>query len=899
MAREITITDGTDTAEFVDGVSSNTFRLVEYLAALPKAKRGGVYQSSPLGRGRVLVMRQYENVNDALTFQVNDKDKAQDQDDAIDELGTLLQLLMERAVTYWELPRQAPVYMTRKARNETGRQYALIVYAEVDGLPDLFGIEFDQIVIEDITIKLERFPWQSVIPGSAGAATEVVLNPWQTVTDYEARLLGMTPAPVALWVLDDTSGTTAVSSIEAGQNGTYYDEILNSLLFVTGVPAAFLGIGNGAVDIDTAAFRSVFNEDEGTAMLWVRSSGGIIWTSGNEHPILYLYIDANNYLYLYKSTTDGQIILNVRTPFGHNPTYLDGIDTTEWLCLTAVWSNTNNSVQLYMNGVLVSSAPLINFMSGTLSVAVIGSNTVGSGPGWSGEMSHVTIWDEALDYTQVAEAYNATATDEETTAQGEVMVANARTLNNLTHVYTYDASLTTFSSNLANSVAHNLLPASLANGDILYMARFDGANAIPFNNAVFDVNTPGAGYTLTWQYYNGSWTTLTTQDNTDQLQNEGINSVHWAQPSDWATVAINGLTTYWVRGLVSGVSSPTTPTQQNRPVYTARLPYFELLDTAVSGDMSALARLLFRVQADKLAGGGLPYLWANRLIMGLRKYDGSEGFQAFINLSGRQNDPGITVSVATMASFVTDVTTPSGRRITFNPTGATSLTLRASVILGAAISTYYTGRFHVFVRCKQVNGSAGGIGVQLRVAQGTVATAYQQVGDVAYLTAVDSNFQLLDLGEFVINANYSANDTNYVTRLAIFLSSVDGTPDLYLYDLILIPVDEWYGDFIDPGANPGTALARYAGVLRDLDIDAVSNPRAWVRADIRGTGDLIQATWNKQALNGEPILLNGQRHRVWCLWGRALSGVWTYDPEIVNSIQVLRADRWLGHRGSR
>lgn len=897
MARELTITDGANTVEFVDGVTTKNFRLVEYAAALPKAKRGGVFQASPLGNGRVLVMRQYENVQDALIFQVNDKDKIDDQDDAIDELGTLLQLLMEKAVAYWKLPRQPTVYMTRKARNETGRQYALIAFAEVDGLPDLYGIEFDQIVMEDITIKLERFPWQSVIPGSAGAATNVVINPGEAVISYATRLLATSPVPVSLWQLNDTSGTTAVSSIGAGQNGTYYDTILNDLQFLTGVPAAFIGLSNGAVDINTAAFRSVFNQTQGTAMIWVRSSGGIIWTSGFAHPILYITATAGT-LYLYKTADDGQIAFLMATlGGGTQQIYLEGIGTTEWLCLTVTWNSTAGRMRLYMNGVLVSQGPLGGTMTGTVTTAVLGSTTAGSGPGFSGNLAHPTVWNTELTAAQVAAAANTAATLAESSSQGAVMVTNSQTLNNLTHVYTNDVSVPSFSSNLANSIEFNLAPAALANNDIIYFGRHDGVNPIPFNSLVFDIATPGNGYTLTWQYYNGStWVTLTTQDNTNQLKIAGVNSVHWVQPSNWTTVAINGLTTYWVRGIYTSVSGPTVPTQKNRPVYTARLPFFELQSTAVSGEMPALARFMM---LNKSSPVGAPVSYANRIIMGLRPYGGaSDQFSAYINISDRQNPPGITVAVAGGAAFQTSALAPSGRRVLYDPASAAALASRVEITIGTDASASYTGRFHAYIRAEQSGGAAGDVGVQLRMADGYAN--FSHISDVVYFETV-SPFSLLDMGEVVINPSIGASGISGRTKFYIYSSAASGTPNLFLYDLILIPVEYWYGDIVDQANNSETRLGRYSfSFATMLDIDGVTEYKKLARTTLVQDGSqLINAYWNIRAMNDSPSLLPGTRQRVWCITVTNTASSWRALPEVTNSVQVTRADRWLGHRGAR
>jgi hypothetical protein len=77
--------------------------------------------------------------------------------------------------------------------------------------------------------------------------------------------------------------------------------------------------------------------------------------------------------------------------------------------------------------------------------------------------------------------------------------------------------------------------------------------------------TPGVqatAVTVAWEYYNGTaWTALSVlMDETAGLTADGL--VTWTLPTNWATVSVNGLTTYWVRLRFTAGTWTTNPLVQ-------------------------------------------------------------------------------------------------------------------------------------------------------------------------------------------------------------------------------------------------------------------------------------------------------------------------------------------------
>ena len=140
----------------------------------------------------------------------------------------------------------------------------------------------------------------------------------------------------------------------------------------------------------------------------------------------------------------------------------------------------------------------------------------------------------------------------------------------------------------SQSPAGTSFPLFNSSANYLYLG-----NATKFDMAIFDIDTVGSLGALTWQYYNGSaWTTFvpaSARYETDVDDNEGgqfdfsVDGVEIFPQnilSDWATVAINSATKYYVRVTAASVTtSPTIKRIQMRPLasYCTTKDVYELL----------------------------------------------------------------------------------------------------------------------------------------------------------------------------------------------------------------------------------------------------------------------------------------------------------------------------------
>lgn len=80
----------------------------------------------------------------------------------------------------------------------------------------------------------------------------------------------------------------------------------------------------------------------------------------------------------------------------------------------------------------------------------------------------------------------------------------------------------------------DLLPATISTND-----SFNFGGLATFEQLEINVTTVGDTYVLTWEYFNGSWVSLTVVDDTNSFQTLGWNFVTFTAPDDWATTSVN------------------------------------------------------------------------------------------------------------------------------------------------------------------------------------------------------------------------------------------------------------------------------------------------------------------------------------------------------------------------
>lgn len=479
-----------------------------------------------------------------------------------------------------------------------------------------------------------------------------------------------------------------------------------------------------------------------------------------------------------------------------------------------------------------------------------------------------------------------------------------------------------------------------------------------FDNIVFDISTVAYDMTLVWEYYNGTaWTTLTVHDGTDAgggpFTRNGVNSVSFDPPSDWTAVAVNTTVALWVRCRISVApgGAVDSPEQASMP-YTCIWPRIDIAADQVPGTIMALARHKLTMRSDEDGpNGNAPNLFANRVMMGLRSIERGgvdcSDFTAYLNCSDEQNPPGIYCGTGASTSFANYLDHATGRVAYYYPLGVQPMEMRVRFEMAGELARQYYGAYHVLARVQQENSDLGTMTLRLYVGSPWGADEYWT--SIKTIPDTKSYTKLIDFGKITLPLARILRPVEYPgpTRLEIHvactassaavvhslgtwmsnrilapydtaietavnptnlshwttaqlpydgLTSFADSPALYILDLILLPIDEWYGDFVDDVLSETSALQQ--GYY--FDLDSIQNPRERLRPLVMNAATgAVMTTYAPQSPG--PALLNPQRQqRMWYLFDKSNAtgiGDWDASAHILVSARAERMARYLGMRG--
>ena len=471
----------------------------------------------------------------------------------------------------------------------------------------------------------------------------------------------------------------------------------------------------------------------------------------------------------------------------------------------------------------------------------------------------------------------------------EVFVQDYGHPGNITHVYRFDSSAGTFSSNLVSSSAYDLFPSPIGTDDILYV----GSDSVVtdygrFYSLVFNIGTAAASdFTTVIEYWNGSaWASPTTTTNaTSFFRTTGQKAISWSPfPGTHSTTSINSVTAYWIRFRYTSGSG--MPAQANRRLFAVNIPYIDIQSTGLAGDVDALSRIdLVRYSNSE----------ENKLIIGRRSYSRGANFFSHINYSDSDhNQSGISINPAYV--YTTEATSPTGRAV--NITTSTSFPSigainHIEVVINNTLASHYVGKYRAFVRVRRSAGVAGNVIGRIEVgsAQSTTRVYYPEV---ELNDPFGTTRETLDFGIVELPASFSKAASPYDIVIGVsFLKTVATAITVNLIDLILIPADEAIIE-----VNPQDADGNSYSII----LDKVTSPQEPLDARFNYNGELIM----KPLYGGsDGISLARERQRLWVFgYKRTLSGVSTsvyYNQStkpFTFGVVVYRLNRYLIPRGS-
>jgi hypothetical protein len=545
---------------------------------------------------------------------------------------------------------------------------------------------------------------------------------------------------------------------------------------------------------------------------------------------------------------------------------------------------------------------------------------------------------------QLAPSYGNAWFGQEATCLNSVFIANKANLAQLTHIKRYRVAGAQWWDMMGVALPRVLLGhgGTVADGDMIYFGIDLGTYAVcPFSSLVFDVEVAavyvGAAICY-WEYWNGAWVHLHGVDDTVAVgaatvigaagtlafSRAGVNSVAWQQPADWTTTAVNGVAGWWVRvraSIPGGGDSITQTQQQNREIYTVLWPYIEIAAAEIYGDVPARGRIRLN---GRMGGNVLDVTGNNarRVVMGLRtkardwnpNVTPALAFHAYLNASDLQQPTGLTHAIgATMAyvgasGAISDAATGRETRETLGALASDYMQWTLSPYLAYA----YRGTFHAYLRYKDVPAGVAGYPFTARLLVGQSAGYYDWSSSPVALykqaAAAASRIYVADLGlvRLPLTSPLKAPSRwSGSVILSILLSEVAGVGDAVdIFDLVLIPADEWLCDVSANMSNANEGLS----VFDYLDIDSVTMPYYHTVAHKRDTGrasatpyaDYDKSSWPVHA--SEPVLFQVNADQR--LWFLALGRYNTPSvleffggQHMLQSVKLTGARRYLVTRG--
>lgn len=290
----------------------------------------------------------------------------------------------------------------------------------------------------------------------------------------------------------------------------------------------------------------------------------------------------------------------------------------------------------------------------------------------------------------------------------------------------------------------------------------------------------------------------------------------------------------------------------------------------------------------------------NTIIVGSRSVSRGSNFQSHINFVRKDyQPPNISVETGQRAAFIEYDDSQAGyyNYLTITYGGQVCIVTnpyldgeepvdRITARIKYPLSAEYTGSFRAFCRCALDGvGPPTGVGIRMRYSFGSGGgSAY---GEISYCTTAFP--QLIDLGSVMIPDEVPDN-----ISISIQVGAAS-TGDVYLLDLILIPVDEWSGTFTSLSGTPYSTIdnEKYA-VLSS--VDSIKNPVQAYIADQR-TNKMVAAM---SGPSSRIELSTGDTQRIYFLFGSnsSLDAVNPAATSISYQASVVRVTGRVIHRYS-
>lgn len=756
-------------------------------------------------------------------------------DDIASQLKDLIELLRQGWRYHIEPRQNVPVYIETQTTGETNIRYALIYGAPEMTAPDFFDVPFESAdLVEHMNIQIVREPfWRSNAPGTPGTA--LTLAPmWNGKVIVEADFDAVTENGSSTLV--DESGDLKFT-IDSSQN-TVFGQITTSL----------------PDDQDRVAF--LFRLDPNTLTMATNDQLTIAQGIGAS-----IGGTTTDWIVDLKKTATGyQIVISIVTDAGATTagTAFDISDDemdvlVEWNNATAVAAD-DGYLKVWVNGILKDSITGVDNDQRQTDTIYFGAVT-GIDAGTEGSFYLSSIyWAEERDG-----------------APTRIHVANFRDDVEITHIKQDDGAVFT-----DLDLGDSLFPAVPAQND----AALWGSTDQPLKTIVIPKLKTAAVITTTTlvlQYsQSAAFAALTLGDDytvypgpdleSSLEQNDEDIVLNIKIPSDHAAYSQDSVSAFWIR-LIETNASPSWGTipvlNETEFPYHQRDPVVEIPPGIIGGDVEP--NLLMRLISP--AGGDTDPTFANisRILIGA-KSRGLDYFVSHLNAGGDDNPSEWTATQVTDATATADPQGPGGKHSAVSFSGDSTMQPRVR-FTGDDILDSWVGEYRAFIRAQQIGGAAEDTSLLLRTFIGGYGDDDPHIDTAEKdFAAFDDGFEVLDMGIIRIPfARPRAGDvlTGVDVVFEIHAARATGSSTLKIYDLILIPVDEWVVGLDDPISDIDTGSSALRGAAA-IDVDGGVIAYRTARVQKIGGEWILSENWAR--MGKSPTLPDvGSKHRLYFL----------------------------------
>jgi hypothetical protein len=300
----------------------------------------------------------------------------------------------------------------------------------------------------------------------------------------------------------------------------------------------------------------------------------------------------------------------------------------------------------------------------------------------------------------------------------------------------------------------------------------------------------------------------------------------------------------------------------------------------------------------------------SRLMVASRSLERGQDFITHLNASGDQNPSFIATTFGTDTAQGAIASLPN-----FNITGLAArfqstsypapspIEDRVIFTIGGSYAAQWHGRYRAFARVAFFD-DAFNLSVRLRVSTRSGGGTVSALSTIRANRGTALSFGVLDFGMINIDPPGWPTDDSDAIEIAIQMGMQlfeFNTGSVFVFDLILLPIDEYFAEIHDPNDVVGTRL--FNG--RYLDIDSIRYPRHSVVTRVRrNSDDAVIAPWNSRPVH-EIALRPNRDQRLFFFTETATPRFRTIEGgtisrwEDVHKITVRKSQRYQTARGAQ